>query len=120
MGQTCLWRAASAWKSGNRYGPISGAALGATVWAWKSGSRDGPISGRQALPQTKEMDNAIWSPLRNAATVSGYHRRLERVVQRDAGTVRPGRQDGLRQSVVCGAPLPHRVLGFAGPSGPIR
>src|SRR5574341_418593 len=56
-----LGATASAWKSGGRYGPISGVAPGATVSAWKSGSRYGPISGRQALGATASAQGVALS-----------------------------------------------------------
>src|SRR5881397_4112193 len=60
----------------------------------------------------QEISNAIRPALRSAATVQGHQRRLEHLVQGDAGTVRAGREGRLRQSLVRGASLPHRVLGL--------
>src|SRR5713226_2088518 len=68
----------------------------------------------------QEIRDAIRPALRSAATVQGHQRRLERVVQGDAGTVRAGREGRLRQSLVRGASLPHGVFGLAMPGSPAR
>src|SRR5438552_203287 len=75
---------------------------------------------RISLSSVQETRDAIRPALRSAATVQGHQRRLERAVQGDAGTVRPGRESRLRQSVVRGASLPHRVFGLAVPRSAAR
>src|SRR5438093_11656639 len=68
----------------------------------------------------QEIRNAIRPALRSAATVQGHQRRLEHLVQGDAGTVCAGRESRLRQSLVRGASLPHGVFGLAVPGSAAR